>query len=132
MGYGAISGYKLYKDNRFYQQLAYILVDIVWRWTEFRSKYLIIDHLKNVFPNVPTLTLSAMIIPIILKYICKLFKLRSLTQLYQKLWNKSNIAYMIGEITKLNYENVAFLMLFGGGTNPILKIMIFVNNIKNA
>lgn len=87
--------------------------------------------MKDVFPDIPTLTLSAIIILIVPEYICKLLKLRALTQLYQELLNKSNIIYMIEEIIKLKYETLALLIFDSDRVDTILKTMVFVDDIEN-
>ena len=88
--------------------------------------------MKDVFPEVPTLALSATITPIVLEYICKSLKLRPAIQLYQELLDKPNITYLVEEIVKPKYEDLAFLVPNGSGTNAIPKTMIFVNNIDKT
>lgn len=80
---------------------------------------------------MPTLALSATITLIVLDYIYKLLKLRLLTRFYQELLDKSNITYMIEEIIKSKYKNLAFFVPDNSRTGAIPKIMIFINNIKN-
>lgn len=72
------------------------------------------------------------ITPTIPKYICKLLKLRLLIQFYQKLLDRPNITHIVEKITKLKYENLAFLISDSSGTCVILKTMIFVDNIKDT
>lgn len=44
--------------------------------------------------------------------------------------DRSNIIYLVKEIIKLKYKNLAFLMLDDNRISAILKIIIFINNIN--
>lgn len=91
-----------------------------------------IRHLKYVFPDVPTLALSATITPIVLEYIRNSLKLRPATRLYRESLDRPNIKYMVEEIVKPKYEDLAFLVPNSGGAGAIPKTMVFVDNIDEA
>lgn len=91
-----------------------------------------VGHLKDIFLDVLTLVLSAMITSIVLEYIYIGLKLRPPTQLYQELLDKLNFTYMVEEITKPKYKNLAFFISNSSGTSTIPKTMIFVDNIEDV
>lgn len=91
-----------------------------------------IGYLKDVFPNMLTLALSIIITLIVLEYIRKSLKFRLAIWLYQELLDRPNIIYLIREIVKPKYKNLAFLVPDGSRASAIPKIMIFVNNIDKA
>lgn len=91
-----------------------------------------IGHLKDVFPEVPTLVLSATITPTVLEYIRESLKLRPAIRLYQESLDRPNITYLVGEIVMPKYEDLAFLVPNGSGAGAIPKTMIFVDNIDEA
>ena len=53
-----------------------------------------------------------------------------LIQLYKKLLNQSNIIYIVIEVRKPRFEKLDFLVSPIIDILAILKIIIFVNNIK--
>lgn len=60
------------KNNKFEYCLNCIIIDkayVIWRKQDFRKKYSMLDHLKNVFLTIPMVLLSATVTPNILKYI---------------------------------------------------------------
>ena len=91
-----------------------------------------ISNLKDVLSNIFIFVLSAIIILIILEYRYKFLKIRSATRLFQELFDKLNIIYLVKEIIKLNYENLVFFIPNDSKISEILKIIIFVNNINKA
>lgn len=91
-----------------------------------------IGHLKDVFPEVPTLALSATITPTVLEYIRKSLKLRPAIRLYQELLDRPNITYLVREIVKPKYEDLTFLVPNSSGAGAIPKTTIFVDNIDEV
>lgn len=81
---------------------------------------------------MPTLALSITITPIVLEYICKSLKFRPAIWLYQELLDRPNIIYLVGEIVKPKYKDLAFLVPDGSRASAIPKTIIFVNNINEA
>lgn len=76
--------------------------------------------------------LLAIIISMILKYICKLLKLKLLTRFYQELLDKLNNTYIIREIAKPKYNNLIFFMPNHARVGAIPKTIIFIDNIKDV
>ena len=91
-----------------------------------------IGHLKDVFPDVPTLALLATITPIVLEYICEFLKICPATRRYQELLDRANIIYMVSEIVKPNFEDFGFLVPDSSRASLILKTMIFVDSIDET
>lgn len=91
-----------------------------------------IGYLKDVFSDVLMLALSAIITSIVLKYICKFLKLRLAIWLYQKSLDRPNIIYLVKEIVKPKYKDLAFLVPDISETSTIPKIMIFINSMKRS
>lgn len=91
-----------------------------------------VGYLKNIFPDVPILAFMATNIPSVLEYIRKLLKLRLSTQLYRELLDEPNITYMVDEITKPKYEDLAYFIPDNDGADAIPLIMIFVDDSEDA
>lgn len=91
-----------------------------------------ISYLKDVFSNVPTLALSAIIIPIVLEYICKSLKFCSATKLDWESLERANITYIVLKIVKPNFENLGFLIHDSRRVGLISKTMIFVDSIDET
>lgn len=91
-----------------------------------------IDHLKDVFSDLPTLIPSTTITLTMFDYIHKSLKLCPATRFYWKLLDIANITHMVLEIVKPNFEDLSFLMPNSGGASSISKTMIFVNTIDKA
>lgn len=81
---------------------------------------------------MPTLMLLVIITLMILKYICKLLKLKLLIRFYQELLDRLNIIYMIKKITKPKYKNLIFFLPNGAGVGVIPKTRIFIYNIEDV
>lgn len=81
---------------------------------------------------MPIFMLLAIIISMILKYICKLLKLKLLTRFYQELLDRLNITDIIGEITKPKYNNLIFFMPKRARVGAIPKTIIFIDNIEDV
>lgn len=79
-----------------------------------------------------TLALLAMITSILLEYINKSLKFRTVIRLYQELLDRPRITYTVGEITKPKHKNLAFLVPDNRRAGVIPKTMIFVNNIEDV
>ena len=90
------------------------------------------EYLKDVFSLVPTLILSATIIPNIFDYIRIFLKLLSPFQIYRLPLDRPNLKYMVSPIQKSGFQDVAFLVPKLDLINKILKTMIFVNKIKDV
>ncbi len=91
-----------------------------------------LGHLKDVFPSIPTLLMSAKVTPNILKYIRVLLKLSPPLRIYRQPLDRPNLAYIMSPIRKPGYEDLAFLVPSRGAIGEIPKIMIFVDLIDNA
>lgn len=91
-----------------------------------------LGHLKDVFPSIPTLLISARIILNILKYIRVLLKLSPPLRIYRQLLDRPNLVSIMNLICKPGYEDLAFLVPSGGTIGKISKTMIFVDLIDNA
>ena len=123
------------RNNEFCQQLACIVVDeahLFWSWKSFRKEYSSIGHLKDTFPKIPTLALSATVTPNVLEYVRESLQLRESIQLYKESLDHPNITYMVTEIKKPRFEELDFLVSPTTGASAIPKTMIFVDNIKTA
>ena len=99
---------------------------------EFREKYQMLAHLKDVFPTVFTLILSVTITPNILDYIQKSWKLSLPSRIYRLSLDRQNLEYMVYSIRKLGFQNLAFLVLKDSQISGIPKTMVFVDKIENA
>ena len=122
-------------DNRFCQRLRCIAIDeahLIWGWRDFREKYQMIGHLKDVFPTVPTLMLSATITPNVLEYIRVSLKLPSPLRIYRQPLDRPNLTYMVTPIRNPGFEDLAFVIPRGGAVADIPKTMIFVDSIDKA
>lgn len=91
-----------------------------------------IGHLKDVFPNIPTLILSATITPNVLEYIRVSLKLSPPSRIYRQPLDRPNLTYMVAPIRKPGFEDLAFTIPSGGAVGDIPKIMIFVDSIDEA
>lgn len=80
-----------------------------------------IGNLKDVLSNIFIFVLSAIIILIVLKYRHQSLKLRSATRFFQELLDKPNKIYLVKEIIKLNYKDLAFFMPNNRRIGRILK-----------
>ena len=89
-------------------------------------------HLRNVFPIVPTLILSATITPNILDYIQIFLKLSLPSGIYKLFLDRPNLKYMVYSIQKLGFWDIAFLIPKNGPISEIPKTMVFVNKIEDA
>ena len=55
-----------HKNNEFQRRFCFIAIDeayVIWGWQMFREKYRMLGHLKDVFPSIPILLLSATVTP---------------------------------------------------------------------
>ena len=86
-----------------------------------------LDHLKNVFLSIPTLLISTTITPTIFKYIRVLLKLFPLSRIYRQPLDWPKVTYIVSQIHKPGYEDLAFFVLSKGAIGEIPKIMIFVD-----
>ncbi len=91
-----------------------------------------LGHLKDVFPSIPTILISAMVTSNILKYIRVLLKLSPPLQIYRQSLDRLNLAYIVSLIHKPGYEDLAFPVLSGGAIGKIPKTMIFVDLIDDT
>lgn len=88
--------------------------------------------MKDTFPKILTLVLSATITPNVFEYVCKFLQFCELIQLYKNLLNRLNIIYIVTEIKKPRFEELNFFVFSTIKVLAILKIMIFVDNIKRV
>ena len=122
-------------SNKFYRRLRYIAIDeahLIWGWRDFRKEYRMIGHLKDVFPNVPTLILSATITPNVLDYIRISLKLPAPSCIYRQPLDRPNLMYMVTSIKKPGFGDLAFTIPSGGAVGDIPNTMIFVDSIDEA
>ncbi len=91
-----------------------------------------IGHLKDAFPKVPILVLSATVIPNVLEYVCKLLQLWTSTWLYKKLFDQLNITYIVAQIKKPGFKEFNFFVTLTTLALAIPKTIIFVDNIDTA
>ena len=90
-----------------------------------------IGHLKDIFSNIPTLILSAIIIPNVLKYIRISLKLPPPSCIYRQPLNQPNLTYMVLSIKKPGFGDLAFAIPSNGAVRDIPKTMIFVGLIND-
>ena len=124
-----------HRSSYFCKNLACIAIDeghLIWGWREFCKEYHMIRHIKDIFPQVPMMVLSATITPSVLEYIHVLLKLESPSFLYWRLLDRLNLTYVVAQITKPNYDELEFLVPKHGSIMFIPKTMIFVDNIDHA
>lgn len=91
-----------------------------------------IGYLKDIFPNIPTLILSATITPNVFEYIRISLKLPPPLCIYRQSLDRPNLTYMVSSIKKPGFGDLAFAILNGGAICNILKIIIFVDSIDDA
>ena len=91
-----------------------------------------LGHLKDVFPTVPTLILSATISPNILDYVRVFLKLPLPSRIYRLPLDRPNLKYMVCPIRKSGFRDLAFLVLKDGPISGIPKTMVFVDKIEDA
>ncbi len=91
-----------------------------------------LGHLKDVFPSIFTILMSATIILNILKYIKVSLKLFLPLQIYKQPLDQPNLTYIISPIRKPGYENLVFLIPSGRAIGKIPKTMIFVDLIDDT
>ena len=89
-------------------------------------------HLKDVFPTVPTLILSATITPNILDYVRISLKLSPPSRIYRLPLDRPNLKYMVCPIQKSGFRDLAFLVPKDGPISGIPKMIVFVDKIKDA
>ena len=98
----------------------------------FRDEYRMLGHLKDVFPSILTLLLSAMVTPNILEYIRVSLKLSPPSRIYRQPLDRSNLTYIVSPIRKSEFKDLDFLVPSGGAIGNISKTMIFVDSIDEA
>lgn len=91
-----------------------------------------LGHLKNVYPTVPTLALSATITPNILDYIRVSLKLSAPLWIHRQPFDRPNLGYIVSPIRKPGFQDLAFLIPTVGSIADISKTMIFVDKIEDA
>ncbi len=91
-----------------------------------------LGYLKNVFPSIPILPISATVILNILIYIRILLKFSLPLRINKQLLNRPNLIYIMSPIRKPGYEDLAFLVPSEGAISKISKIMIFINLIDDT
>lgn len=121
--------------NEFRQRLHCIAIDeahVIWGWQDFKEEYRSLGDLKDVFPSVPTLILSATVTLNILEYIRVLLKLSPPSRIYWQPLDWPNLTYIVSPIRKDKFEDLAFLVPSAGTIGEIPKTMIFVDKIDDA
>ncbi len=91
-----------------------------------------LGHLKDVFPTIPMVLLSATVTPNILKYIRVSLKLSLPLRIYRQPLNCPNLTYIVSPIRKAGFKNLDFLIPSGGAVSEIPKTMIFVDKMNEA
>lgn len=122
------------KNSKFQYYLYCIAINkiyIIWEWRDFWKEYQILGYLKDIFPTIPIVFLSIMIIPNILEYIWILLKLFLLFWIYKRLLHYPNLTYIKSLICKSKFKDLDFFILSGDTISKILKTMIWVNKIDN-
>lgn len=117
------------REGVFAKRLRYIVVDeahLIWGWRGFRNEYRNLGHLKDVFPVLPTLILSATVTPSILEYIRVSLKISGPSRIHRESLDRLNFTYMVMPIQKPKYNELAFLVRSGPVGN-IPKTLIYVN-----
>lgn len=135
LGARSVFWQRIQEASEFCQRLACIVIDeahLVWGWRDFRKDYRLIGHLKDSFPHVPAMVLSAVVTPTVLEYICTSLKLTSPTRIYTEFLDHPNLTYVVAEVTKRKYEELSFLVPSSGGVESIPKTMIFIDNVDEA
>lgn len=120
--------------KKFSKRLRYIAIDeafIIWGWQNFGEEYLMLGHLKDIFPTIPILILSATITPNILDYIRIFLQLPGFLQIYRQPFDRLNIRYIISPVQKKGFEDLVFLIPDDGPVAEIPKTMVFVNKIDD-
>lgn len=91
-----------------------------------------LSHLKNVFPQVPTLLLSTTVMPNIFEYIQVSVKFCGPAQIYRKKLDCPNLIYMIIPIRRPKFEDLEYTVACDGVIALIPKTFIFVDNINHS
>lgn len=91
-----------------------------------------LGHLKDVFPTIPMVLLSATITPNILEYIRVSLKLSPPSRIYRQPLDRPNLTYIVSPIRQAGFKDLDFLIPSGGAVGEIPKTMIFVDKIDDA
>lgn len=109
-------------ENPFCRQLRCISIDeahLIWGWRHFREEYRMIGHLKDVFPAVTTLMLSATVMPNVLEYMRVSLKLPAPSRIYRQPLDRPNLTYIVAPIRKAGFEDLAFVIPSAGAVSDI-------------
>lgn len=123
------------RDNNFIRRLHCIAIDethVIWGWRNFREEYRMLGHLKDVYPTVPTLILSATVTPNIPDYIRVSLKLSPPSRIYRQPLDWPNLKYIVSPIRNPGFQDLAFLVPRIGLIANIPKTMVFVDKIDDA
>lgn len=122
-----------HRKSPFCRHLACIAVDkahLLWGWRVFRKKYGNVGVLRVVFPDI--IALSATITRNVLGYIHDTLHLHDPVRLYKSTLDRPNITYMVNEIVKRAFGELAMLLPHDGRKADIPKTMVFVDKIDES
>lgn len=91
-----------------------------------------LGYLKDKFPTILMVLLSAMVTSNILEYIRVLLKLFPPLRIYRQPFNCLNLMYIVSLIRKASFKNLDFFIPNRGAIGKIPKTMIFIDKIDNA
>ena len=91
-----------------------------------------LSHLKDVFPTILIVLLSAMVTSNILEYIQVLLKLFLPLRIYRQLLDCPNLIYIVSLIRQAGFKDLDFFISSEGAVGKIPKTRIFIDKIDNT